>query len=212
MKSPFAQVLIIMVVFAGSAYATHSYLRHLDAAAHEAKVRQSYVEALIRDFSRDADFLTSQIENAVADSIRIEALMAQAIADSNATTETFALILRTELGQIVDGQNPLGFGMLHSLNKSGEFDHWSKDIQQGIANIIESHNDIRLATDHLEWVVAQNRAWKGSESASDIENETVRAWGSLAIKRASLQTLTEKRRHILTETNHMLALLNETKS
>jgi hypothetical protein len=212
MKSPLAKILLIAVVFAGSAFATHSYLRHLDASAYQAKVRQSYVEALIRDFSRDADFLTSQIENAVADSIRIEALMAQAIADSNMTMETFALILRTDLGEVVDGRNPLGFGMLHSLNKSGEFDHWSKDIQQGIANIIESHNDIRLATDHLEWVVAQNRVWKGNESASEIENETVRAWGLLALKRHSLKTLTEKRRHILAETTHLLTLLHETKS
>lgn len=212
MKSPFAQVLIIVVVFAGTVFATSTYMRLTDSTSHDAWMRKNYVNALIRDFTRDADFLTSQIKNAVADSIRIEALMAQAIADSNMTMETFALILRTELGQIVDGQNPLGFGILHSLNKSGEFDHWSKDIQKGIANIIESHNDIRLATDHLEWVVAQNRVWKGNESASDIENETVRAWGLLAIKRASLQTLTEKRRHILAETNHMLALLNETKS
>jgi hypothetical protein len=212
MKSLFAQILIILVVFAGSAFATHSYLRHLDAAAHEAKVRQSYVDALIRDFSRDADFLTTQIENAVADSIRIEALMAQTIADSNATMETVALMLQMDLGQVVDAQNPLGFGILHSLNKSGEFDHWSKDIQNGIANIIELHNDIRFVTDHLEWVVAQNRVWKGNESASDIENETVRAWGLLTLKRHSLKTLTEKRRIILAETNHMLALLNETNS
>jgi hypothetical protein len=212
MKSSYAQILIILVVFAGSAFATHSYLRHLDTSKHESKVRQGYVEALIRDFTRDADFLATQIEEAVADSIRIEALMAQTIADSNATMETVALMLQTDLGQVVDAQNPLGFGILHSLNKSGEFDHWSKDIQKGIANIIELHNDIRFVTDQLEWMVAQNRVWKGNESASDIENETVRAWGLLTLKRHSLKTLTEKRRIILAETNHMLALLNETNS
>lgn len=212
MKSPLAQILIISVAFAASAFATHTYLRHVDAEAHEAWIRQSYVDALIRDFSRDADFLAAQIEEAVADSIRIEALMARTYADSTATMETVAVMLRTDLGQVVDGRNPLGFGMLHSLNKSGDLDHWSKNIRQGIATIIESHNDIRLATDHLEWIVAQNAAWKGNESASTIENETVRAWGLLTLKRHSLKTLTEKRRRILAETNHLLALLNETKS
>lgn len=211
MKSPLAQILIVAVVFAGSAFATHTYLRHEDQATYDAKVRQTYVDALIRDFTRDADFLATQIEEAVADSIRIEALMARTYAD-DATIESVVTLLQTELGSVVDGRNPLGFGMMHSLHKSGEFNHWQKDIRNGITNILELHNDIRFVTDHLEWIVSQNAAWKGDASATNIQNEFVRSFGLLAIKRSSLRTLTEKRRIILAETNHMLALLNQTHS
>jgi hypothetical protein len=209
-KSPLAQILIVAVVFAGSAFATHTYLRHADQATYDAKVRQSYVDALIRDFTRDADFLATQIEEAVADSIRLEALIARIHSD-HTTIESVVTMLQTELGPVVDGRNPLGFGIMHSLHKSGEFNHWPKDIRNRITNILELHNDIRFATEHIEWLVVRQAAWKGDDSATEMENAFPRAFGLLMLKGHSLKTLTEKRRHILTETNEMLALLNETK-
>lgn len=211
MKFSLAQVLGILAVFAGSTFATFTYYRMTDSSSHEAKIRQSYVNALIRDFTREADFLATQIEAAKADSVRMEALMASMYSD-DATPETAVAMLKADLGTIVDGMNPLGFGMMHSLETSGEVKTLPRDIRNGLSTLSELHADLRFVTDHAEWIVAQNAAWTGDTSATDIQNETTRWFGLLAIKRYSLKTLTEKRRAILAETTHMLALLNDTSS
>ncbi len=211
MKFSVTQVLGIVVVFAGTVFATFAYMNHVESSAHEAKVRQSYVDALIRDFSREADFLETQIEAAKADSIRMDALMAQTHAN-DATPERILALLQSEMGTVVDGRNPLGFGIIGAFYRTGEAEELPKHIRRGLASIIDMHNEIRYMTDYFEWIQAQNVAWKGDDSASEIENATTRVFGLLHLKRHSMMTLTDQRRQLLTKTNEMLAILNDTKS
>ncbi len=211
MKFSLTQVLGIVVVFAGTVFATFAYMHHSDSSAHEAKMRQNYVNALIRDFTREADFLATQIEAAKADSIRMDALMAQTYAE-DATPERILAFLQSEMGTVVDGRNPLGFGIIGSFYRTGKADELPKHIRRGLTSIIDKQNEIRYMTDYFEWIQAQNAAWKGDELATEIENATTRVFGLLHLKRHSMENLTDKRRQLLAETNHMLAILNETTS
>lgn len=203
MQKTILQRLAILVAFAASAFATHTYLRHMDAEAHEAWIRQSYVDALIRDFSREADFLAMQIEAAKQDSIRLEALIARTNAEGM-TMEGIVALIQAELGPVVDARNPFGFGSLGAIYRGGMPHELPKEIRRGLTTILDLHHDIRYETAHHEWLVAQNAAWKGDAMP--------RVFSSLVLKRYSLATLTDKRRHLLTETRHMLALLNQTES
>jgi hypothetical protein len=211
MKFSLTQVLGILAVFAGTVFATMTYTRMTDSTTHEAKVRQSYVDALIRDFTREAEFLATQIEAAKADSIRMEALIAQTYAD-DATPERILALLQADMGPIVDSRNPLGFGVIRTFHLSGSAEVLPKPIRQGLASILDLQADIRYETEYLEWIAAQSMAWKGDDSATEIDNATTRVFGQLMLKRHSLETLTVKRRLLLAETTHMLALLNETNS
>ncbi len=211
MKFSLTQVFGILAVFAGTVFATFTAMRHLDSTSYEASMRTLYVDALIRDFSREADFLATQIEAAKADSARLVALLDQAYA-SDANPEALIAMLRAEMGPVVDGRNPFGMGIIGSFRKDRTSGDLPGDIRTSLASILELQDDIRYETDRVEWIVAQNMAWSGDPSKTDLENETTRTMGLLLTKRHALDVLTQKRRLLLTETTQMLALLNQTHS